>query len=116
MITPILLASLILSLSQIQAKFEEVKAQVIEEKTIRFNELDPLLQKIALCESHARQSARGPLGEIGIFQVRPEVWNKKAKEMGLDIYHANENMEFGVWLFETHGTRPWLASKKCWSK
>lgn len=84
------------------------------ENPVTFNELPAALQRVALCESHARQSARGPYGEVGIFQIHPKYHLKSARALGLDIYNPNDNMAYALILFEKNGLKDWESSRACW--
>lgn len=79
-----------------------------------FFELPIELQNIALCESRAKQEARGPYGEVGILQIHPKYHREKAERLGFNIFSAKGNMAYGYYLAITEGLSPWLASKKCW--
>lgn len=108
-----LLLGILFSLQNIQKQIDILKVNSVQAQEITFADLPIFLQEIALCESRGLQSARGKLGEIGIFQIRPEVWGKKAKEFGLNLKNANDNMEMALWIWSQQGSRPWLGSKRC---
>jgi hypothetical protein len=40
---------------------------------------------------------------------------KTAAKMGLDLNNVKDYFEYNIWLYNTEGTAPWLASKDCWS-
>lgn len=82
------------------------------------------LVSIAQCESGIKQFyADGSLvrdyadgSHVGVFQLGSH-WIKKAKEFGLDpVNSAKDNMIMGIWIYNTKGDAPWLASKDCWVK
>ena len=83
---------------------------------ITFASLPIELQHIALCESSGKQSARGPFGEIGIFQIFPKYHLSNAKQMGLDIYDPVDNMTYAIYLYKKNGLRDWASSRSCWFK
>ena len=92
-----------------------------ERKSVTFRELPIALQIISFCESGAKQYdkkgriIKGPLKEIGIFQIHPIHFNRAFKE-GFDIFSPTGNMAFALHLYNRNGLNDWLASKKCWSK
>lgn len=79
---------------------------------------------IAGCESgHLQFQANGTVlrgqindHDVGEFQIS-ETWNgAEAKALGYDIYTQAGNEGYAVWLYDHRGTKPWLASSKCWEK
>jgi hypothetical protein len=103
---------------------EEVIKEVIINQEIKY----PILDKIALCESNNKHYdengqvlVRGNTGsrasvDIGRYQINAMYHGKKATEMGLNLFDERDNKTFAIYLFETQGTEPWSASKKCWIK
>lgn len=81
---------------------------------VTFNSLPIELQHIAICESSGNQAARGPYGEIGIFQIHPKYHLKNAKQMGLDIFDPQDNMIYALYLYKKNGLRDWFSSRSCW--
>ena len=85
---------------------------------------DPILADIAWCESRMRH--RGKDGEIfvgkidsddtGIMQINTRYHEKRATELGYDIYSLSGNLAYAQYLYEKEGTRPWLSSSPCWGK
>ena len=81
-----------------------------------------ILKKIAKCESRDRQFqkdgsvVRGDANprDIGRYQINLDYHEKKAREMGLDLFKEEDNEKYALYLFEKEGTRPWNWSKKCW--
>lgn len=51
---------------------------------------------VAQQESNFRQSARGGVGEIGIFQITPRWWDRWARSQGWDIRTTEGNVMAGV--------------------
>ena len=82
---------------------------------ITFSSLPIELQHIAICESSGNQLARGPYGEIGIFQIHPKYHLKTSKQMGLNIYDPIDNMTYAKFLYKKNGLRDWESSRKCWN-
>ena len=85
-------------------------------KPVTFSSLPIELQHIAICESSGNQSARGPYGEIGIFQIHPKYHLKTSKQMGLNIYDPIDNMTYAIFLYKKNGLRDWFSSKSCWKQ
>lgn len=83
----------------------------------------PLLE-IARCESHYRQYddngdvLRGNHNprDVGIFQINERFHLEKSQELGYDIYTAEGNIRYAIWLSEKEGIGHWSASKPCWGK
>ena len=50
----------------------------------------------------------------GHWQINDYYHLRAAKKMGLDIKDEWDNLEYGFWLLDQQGTRPWNASKYCW--
>lgn len=90
---------------------------VIETRTI-----PTILQAIAECESgnmHFRKDGsviRGIVDnrDIGRYQINLFYHGETAEKMGLDLFNEEDNETYAKWLYETQGTQPWNASKKCW--
>jgi len=70
-------------------------------------------------ESGGRQFAidgaplMSPTGDIGIFQINLRTWQPTAERMGLDLSNEKDNLEFGYWLYTTHGPQVWATYKDC---
>lgn len=92
--------------------------------------LRPELEKICACESgdgtigSARQFKNDGTLIIGIVdnddrgmcQINRRYHKDTAESMGLDIDTEQGNIKYANYLYETQGSKPWNASKKCWSK
>lgn len=106
---------------------EVVTVQPVASSTIPEAKKPPVVPKvlldIAYCESGGRQFyADGSLvigkidhADTGKFQINKRFHLKTAKKMGLDLDTEEGNTAYALFLYKTQGTRPWLASKKCWS-
>ena len=85
---------------------------------------EPIMAAIASCESHFEQF--GPDGQVlknghssavGVFQIMSSVHASFADEkLGLDIDSLQGNAAYAQYLYQKEGTKPWDASKGCWSK
>lgn len=84
----------------------------------------PIMAKVAYCEStHTQFSAPGVVHrgvannkDVGIFQINEKYHLKRSKDLGIDIYSIEGNMEYARILYEEQGLQPWSASKPCWGK
>lgn len=85
----------------------------------------PVMSRIAKCESGGKHIS--PSGQVvvnvnsngsydtGLYQIN-SIWNKKATELGYDLYKESDNKAFAMYLYKTHGSEPWYSSKSCWNK
>jgi hypothetical protein len=75
------------------------------------------LANIVECESGWQADAYNPkTKDYGYFQI-----NKRhipqAEAMGLDVQNnPDHNLQFGIFLYQQHKTKPWRASRGCWGK
>lgn len=98
--------------------------QVVMEKYLRQVFIDdPILVEVARCESNFRhydkdgKVVRGIVdsADIGVMQINERYHASTAAKLGLDIHTITGNVAYAKYLFEKEGTKPWSASKKCWS-
>lgn len=83
----------------------------------------PILAEIARCESSFRQVdkagnlLRGEVNksDVGLMQVNEHYHGEKALDLGFDLTTVNGNLAYAKYLYDKEGTKPWNASKKCWS-
>lgn len=97
---------------------------IVMEKYLR-NEFanDPILVEIARCESNFRQFDKdGDLvlgmvdkADVGVMQINKRYHAETAKKLGLDLHSVEGNVAYAKYLYAKEGTKPWSASKKCWS-
>lgn len=87
--------------------------------TFASNSVPPELLCIAQHESGMRQFTdsgaplKSPTDDYGVMQIHSS-WIPLATKMGLDIVHnAQDNIEFGIWLANTHGYSQWSTYKYC---
>jgi len=84
----------------------------------------PILVDIARCESNFRQYGENGMivrgrvdrDDIGVMQINERYQGSTAKTLGLDIYTVLGNVAYAKHLYAEQGTKPWSASKPCWSK
>jgi len=99
-------------------------AQTVEEYVRDYFADLPVMIAIAKCESQFRQTDKsGKLlkntnsSAIGVFQIMSSIHDANAeKNLGIDITTIEGNAAYARYLFEKSGTKPWNASKACWSK
>lgn len=100
------------------------QVQTVEEYVREYFADEPLLAEIAKCESHFKQFGKNGQvlknansSAVGVFQIMSSLHADMADEkLGLDIYSLQGNAAYARYLYEREGTRPWNASKACWSK
>lgn len=87
-----------------------------------FFEHEPVLARIAFCESALRHNdkdgsvLRGRVDsrDIGIMQINERYHGDTARNLGYDIYTLRGNLAYARYLFEKQGVKPWSASEACW--
>lgn len=63
------------------------------------------------------KSTPSHLGEdIGMCQINTKYHLDSSMSLGYDIYTPEGNWNYAKYLLKTQGTKPWQASKPCWSK
>ncbi|HVV39166.1 MAG TPA: hypothetical protein VHD31_02465 [Candidatus Paceibacterota bacterium] len=100
------------------------QAQTVEEYVRSYFSDTPILAEIASCESQFRQFGkdgqvvRNPTSSaVGLFQIMSSIHSSFADEkLGLDINTLQGNAAYARYLYQKEGTKPWNASKACWSK
>jgi hypothetical protein len=111
---------------------EEISRDVDVETYVReyFSDI-PILAEVARCESGNRQFGKNGKvlrgievpADVGVMQINETYHLKRATNLGMNIHTLEGNLEYARFLYEeggdhgeSLGTRPWLASSKCWSK
>ena len=104
------------------AEVKSMEKLVVVEK----NELPPILEKIARCESNNRmRDSKGRLmlnankngsTDIGKFMINNKAWEAKAVELGIDIYTESGNREMAEYIFMNYGSEPWYSSRHCFAR
>ena len=96
--------------------------KTIKEEVSDYFKDDPIMVKIAWCESRMRQfdsngeAFRGAVDsdDTGVMQINTFFHQKKAKELDLDLETLEGNLAYAKHLYQKQGTRPWIASRACW--
>ena len=84
---------------------------------------DPILVEIARCESNFKQydkegkviKGRVDNADIGVMQINERYHGETASKLGLDLHTITGNVAYAKYLYAKEGTKPWSASKNCWS-
>ena len=90
-----------------------------KEQTETFLEIPEVMKRIAFCESSNNHKARNNSSSAkGTYQIikGTEELCEKWLDVELDMLNRNDNELCAMWLFNRYKTKPWRASKSCWSK
>lgn len=89
----------------------------LEKQMVEYNVRMKVLEAIIQCESGGRH-IDGVLAKVGvdkgICQINTYWHGDRATAMGLDLDNIDDNVQYGLFLLQTEGTKPWRASKHCW--
>ena len=108
---------------------EKAKVVVLQdrksvEKYLREQYADtPILVEIARCESTFSQFdkdgnvVRGKVNskDVGVMQINEKYHSETATVLGYDLHTIEGNVAYAKHLYEEQGSKPWSASKFCWS-
>jgi hypothetical protein len=100
------------------------KSQTVEEYIREYFADEPIMAEIAKCESQFRQFGKNgkviqnpDSSAVGVFQIMSSIHADFADDkLGLDVYSLQGNAAYARYIYDRQGTRPWDASKACWSK
>jgi hypothetical protein len=100
------------------------QSQTVEEYVRSYFADEPIMAEIAKCESQFRQFGKdgkviqNPTSSaVGLFQIMSSIHADFADDkLGLDVYSLQGNAAYARYIYDREGTRPWNASKTCWSK
>ncbi len=84
----------------------------------------PIMIDVAYCESGIVQfNSDGSVlrgfvnpADVGVMQINEKYHLETSIRLGLDIHTLQGNLDYGRYLYETQGTRPWEYSSHCWNK
>lgn len=85
---------------------------------------DPIMVKIAWCESRFRQNEkdgslfRGKVNrsDVGVMQINTYYHLDTANKLDMDLTTIEGNMAYAKRLYDREGTVPWNSSSPCWNK
>lgn len=102
-------------IEKISRQLAELREQIRVETN--FSNLPLNLQKTLICESGAKHEynnrvIKSQTGDVGISQINLKTHEKRAELMGLNLYDANENMAYALWLYNQDGLYPWVCARK----
>jgi len=100
------------------------QSQTVEEYVRAYFVGDPIMVEIAKCESQFKQFGKNGQviqnphsSAVGLFQIMASIHTDFADDkLGLDVYSLQGNAAYARYIYDREGTRPWNASKACWSK
>jgi len=92
---------------------EETIPETIPEMIQRYFPDDPIMLKIAQCESELFPTAKNPNSSAkGIFQIINGTWQHFKCEG--DVLNAEDNIKCGVKILKGQGLAAWQESASCW--
>lgn len=85
----------------------------------------PILDRIAMCESHGHQlnpngqvllniNTNGTV-DVGKFQIN-SIHEAEATKLGYDLFTEEGNTAYAKYLYANKGTGDWSSSAHCWQK
>ena len=93
---------------------------VVRDAAARWEVDGDLLVRIVDCESGMDPTAIGyAYGELGLGQHLPAYWPARAAALGYDESQWADmrvNADVTAHMMAAQGTRPWNASRRCWSR
>jgi soluble lytic murein transglycosylase-like protein len=91
---------------------------LIQHYADKYNVPSDLPRAIIHCESRTNQAAIGRAAvvgvDVGLWQINTYYHEATAARMGMDIWTAEGNLDYGFYLYTQQGSRPWSASRPCW--
>jgi hypothetical protein len=108
----------------IEKRFLTEKQLELEKKAKEYFKDDPILVKIAGCESQFRQydangdTLKGKVnkGDLGLMQINKYYHADKADQLGFNLDNVEGNMAYAKYLYDREGSKPWNSSSKCWKQ
>lgn len=74
---------------------------------------EPLMVKVAWCESRLDPYANRQNIDVGLFQIN-QVHTARMSQLGLDRYVPEDNLKYARMLYDESGLGPWYMSRTCW--
>lgn len=99
---------------------ERVEA-LIDQFAAQYHVSAPTMRNIIRCESGYNQKAKNRRSSAaGFAQFLDGTWKSALRSLGYNLaisqYDGEKNLEALAYVLSTQGTRPWNASKACWSR
>lgn len=99
---------------------ERVEA-LIDQYAAKYQVSSTTMRGIIKCESGYNQLAKNKRSSAaGFAQFLDGTWKSAMKSLGYGLsftqYDGDKNLEALAYVLHTQGTRPWNASKACWSR
>ena len=100
------------------------QAQTVQQYVENYFVDEPIMVKVAECESHFQQyDADGSVyhgkvdpDDIGVMQINQHWQGATATKLGIDIDTIEGNVAYAQYLYQKEGTQPWNSSKACWGQ
>ncbi|MEK7621712.1 MAG: hypothetical protein AAB415_00880 [Patescibacteria group bacterium] len=97
-------------------------SELIKESSAHYGVDGTAALEIARCESRLQQyhpdgslvRGRKNRSDVGVFQINEKYHLEQSRTVGFDIYTAEGNIGYAMWLMARDGDRPWHWSEKCW--
>lgn len=85
----------------------------LREKAREYGLDEEMVVKIAKCESSLNPNVVSKTGDHGLLQINYSAHNLSMQAAGLDIYNAEDTVEYGLKLMKQQGVKPWKYSAHC---
>jgi soluble lytic murein transglycosylase-like protein len=94
---------------------------LIDQYAAKYQVSSTIMRGIIKCESGYNQLAKNKRSSAaGFAQFLDGTWKSAMKSLGYGLsftqYDGDKNLEALAYVLHTQGTRPWNASKACWSR
>lgn len=99
----------------------ETVSALIDQYSAQYAVSADLMHRIVKCESGYNQYAKNRSSTAaGYAQFLTSTWKSAMRQLGYDTsitqFDGEKNIEALAFYLSTQGTRPWNASKSCWSR
>ena len=110
-------------IEEIDSREEDKEFSSVEEFVKDYFSDVPIMAEVARCESTFRHYdengnvLRGVVNrsDVGVMQINEYYHLKRSKELGINIYSIEGNVEYARYLYDKQGLQPWRASSRCWA-